>query len=503
MLGHVKTIAMYLPQFHVIPENDEWWGKGYTEWTAVRHAVSLFEGHKQPRIPLGENYYNLLDKETMIWQSKLMKEYGVDGQCFYHYYFKDGRLILEKPAENLLKWKDVDMPFCFCWDHHNWVKTWSAIVGNSWADKFEKQEGEDSEGVLLEQRYGDREAWKKHFMYLLPFFRDGRYIKLDGRPVFIIHGPDTIYCLSSMIAYWRKLAEENGIRDLYIIGENAEFDMGCMDAILLRAPHMFWKLRNRGSHFGFDYDEMWHSILNTMPKTSGRTYFCGMADCDDTPRRGKNGVVTENFSISKFQEYLSRLYKKSMSLGNEFLFINAWNEWGEGMYLEPDEEYGYSCLEAVKNARELAEITTEEYVTSEDCETKEEQYRKLIQRSMRYRKIYCCMDRWMQLWERDIKLSEYLNKKGIHTVAVYGIGILGKHFICEMEHSQIEIKYLIDRNVKKPCWEYPILNPADELEAVDAIVVTAINDFEEIYEALNEKVKTHILSLEELVYESC
>lgn len=501
MLGCVKTITMYLPQFHVIPENDEWWGKNYTEWTAVKCAVPLFKGHNQPKVPLNENYYDLTDKETMLWQSRLMKKYGIDGQCFYHYYFKDGRLILERPAENLLRWKDVDMPFCFCWDHHNWVKTWSAVSGNSWADKFEKREGATSEGLLLEQRYGGQEVWRKHFMYLLPFFKDERYIRCSGRPVFLIHGPGTIYCLAPMITYWRMLAEENGIHGLYVIGENAESHLGCLDAVILRAPHMFWKLKNGGDNFRFNYDEMWNHILNAPAKRDCKTYFGGIADYDDTPRRGKNGIVAENFSINKFQNYMCKLYKKSLCLKNEFLFINAWNEWGEGMYLEPDEEHGYAYLEAVKEAQELADKTVWEYPASLEFESVEKKYNILMKNSIRDKKIYRCMDRWMQLWEKNISLSEYLIKKKIDTIAVYGIGILGRHFVYEMEHSEIEIKYLIDRKARKSFSGYRIVKPSDELEAVDVVVVTAINDFEEIYEALKEKVNAQIVSLEELVYE--
>lgn len=160
-------------------------GEGFTEWTTVRGAASLFEGHKQPIKPLNNHYYNLLEKETMEWQTALMKKYGIDGQCFYHYYFKDGRQILEKPAENLLKWKDIDMPFCFCWANQTWARTWSNIRGNSWADKFEKKGNAGDDGILIEQHYGREKEWKAHFEYLLPFFQDERYIKLNGSPVFI------------------------------------------------------------------------------------------------------------------------------------------------------------------------------------------------------------------------------------------------------------------------------------------------------------------------------
>ena len=144
----MKTIAMYLPQFHRVKENDAWWGEGYTEWTAVKNAKPLFEGHNQPRVPLHENYYNLLEKSTMEEQAELAQQYGVDGFCFYHYYFKDGRKILEKPAENLLNWTDIKLPFCFCWANETWARTWSNVGNkNSWNEQLEVKGSKSESGV--------------------------------------------------------------------------------------------------------------------------------------------------------------------------------------------------------------------------------------------------------------------------------------------------------------------------------------------------------------------
>ena len=194
-----KIIVRYLPQFHRTKENDEWWGEGFTEWTTVRKGKSLYNGHLQPREPLNGNYYNLLDKNTMKWQADLARKYGIDGFAFYHYWFKDGKQILERPAENLLKWKDIDMPFCFCWANETWSRTWSNLMnGNVWAGEFEQKSECNDNGILLDQKYGLSGAWIDHIKYLIPFFQDKRYIKHNGKPVFMIYHPEEMHCLPDM-----------------------------------------------------------------------------------------------------------------------------------------------------------------------------------------------------------------------------------------------------------------------------------------------------------------
>ena len=165
----MKIIAFYLPQFHSFPENDEWWGKGFTEWTNVKRAKPSFKGHYQPRIPLNKNYYNLTDVNALKWQADIAKKYGVYGFCYYHYWF-DGHMLMEKPMEIMLQNKEVDLPFCICWANENWTKAWA----------------QHSRKVLIAQTYGDKKDWEKHFYYLLPFFKDKRYIYKDGMPIFVI-----------------------------------------------------------------------------------------------------------------------------------------------------------------------------------------------------------------------------------------------------------------------------------------------------------------------------
>ena len=171
-----KIFAAYLPQYHETEDNNKFWGDGYTDWVGVRNAKPQYEGHKQPKKPLHDNYYNLLDVDVIRKQAKLAKENGIYGFNIYHYWFKDGKQELEKPAELLLENKDIDISFFFTWDNASWKRTWDNIPGNDWAPAFDINDGENrSRGVLVEFSYGDKNKWKEHFDYLLNFFRDNRY----------------------------------------------------------------------------------------------------------------------------------------------------------------------------------------------------------------------------------------------------------------------------------------------------------------------------------------
>lgn len=375
----VKIIPFYLPQFHTIPENDEWWGEGFTEWTNVKKAKPLFEGHDQPRIPLNNNYYNLMDDNVKIWQAKLAKEYGIFGFCYYHYWFKGGRQLLEKPAEQMLKNKEIDIPFCFCWANENWSKNWDG--GNR--------------EVIMEQDYGSQEDWEKHFQYFVQFFRDERYITVHGKPLLIIYKPEQIIDLQQMVAYFRKRAKEEGFpglccafqfpmyyADMYYRGDIFDYRIGfepvysrneeklgrpgtAKKVELLRkflgenAVSAYRRSRQRksGGNWGkpqnlsmYFYDETWKIILNNQ---WAEEFLPGaFVDWDNTPRN-KHGVVYEGFSIEKFGEYMKRLVKRAEEEKKPMIFINAWNEWGEGAFLEPDEKYGYQKLEAIKKAKDI------------------------------------------------------------------------------------------------------------------------------------------------------
>lgn len=495
-MSHTKIISMYLPQFHRVPENDTWWGEGFTEWTAVKSAEPLFEGHYQPRVPLNNNYYDLLKKDTMQWQADLMKTYGVYGQCIYHYWFKDGRQILEKPAENLLRWKDINMPFCFAWANETWARSWSRLQGiNTWSEREERRGVDEyDDGILLLQDYGEEEEWKNHFNYLLPFFQDERYIRLDGRPVFLLLIPDDIPCLVKMIDCWRVLSQDNKIQEPYYISVRSEHS--CMDAWLAQEPRGIRTNRNGYDDAGkFSYEETCERIVEREIKE--RRYYGVFSGYDDTPRRGRQGIVYEGTTPVLFQRTLTKMLRKCRD--KDFLFINAWNEWGEGMYLEPDERFGYGYLEAVKRAQEDAQSADIDADETGDAENQSCEVNYLQKKVNQYRCYWKILDKWMLLKEEGRQAIDFLHKRGTRDIAIYGLGMLGKHLLSELKDSDIELIYGIDRKGEMPHWGFPVYTLQDELPEVSTIVVTVQYEFPEIYRKLQGKTKAEILSIQELL----
>lgn len=362
----MKLLSFYLPQYHAIPENDEWWGTGFTEWYNVKYAKKLFNGHKQPRVPMNENYYNLLDDNIKAWQIDLAKKNGIYGFCFYHYWF-DGKLMLEKPVEQFLSNLNLDFPFCLCWANPPWTKIWA---------------GQGSK-VLINQKYGDQHAWEMHFKYLLPYFRDKRYVKDNEMPLFIIYEPSEIPCIEEMLTYFKtRIIEEGflGIKFAYqyyqkplddikirtIFDYDIEFQplyaLQAMErkarckAIMQFIDELIYKITSikMSDHLHklriTDYDKVWMNILSTSPKDD-KSIPGAFVDWDNTPRRKNAGRVISGGTPRKFEEYLAKQIKHARNeYKTDYLFITAWNEWSEGSYLEPDEANEYGYLEAIKNA---------------------------------------------------------------------------------------------------------------------------------------------------------
>ncbi len=367
-----KLIAMYFPQLHAIPENDEWWGKGFTDWDNVKKAEPQFEGHNQPRIPLNDNYYDQSHIETLRWQIDLAKSHGVYGFCHYHYWF-DGKQLLETPTNLMLANKDLDMPFCLSWANETWSKRW---------------DGRDHHILIKQTHPPVKERWKLHFDYLIKAWSDDRAIKVEGKPVFAIYRPQRIPEIENMLDYWRELAVERGLKGLYFIfqkqyelpsrdclkGFDAAFQFQPFEAIYSPGfdassiRHSKWfkvihslpestqdMLRALRAKFVkeltfHDYDSAWQEAVKVRCEPGLVTFPGAFVDWDNTARYKNRATVFTGASPEKFEYWLEQLLRTmpERKLPEPFIFLNAWNEWAESTYLEPDKKYGMAYLEAVK-----------------------------------------------------------------------------------------------------------------------------------------------------------
>lgn len=369
----IKVIPVYLPQFHTIPENDEWWGKGFTEWTNVKGATPLFEGHNQPRIPLDNNYYDLSDVETLKWQCRLAREYGIYGFCMYHYWF-NGHLLLEKPMEMLLAHPEIDINYCISWANHDWTDAWKA------SNRAPK--------VLISHNFNDEQDWVDHFNYMLPFFKDPRYMQENGKPIMVIYIPNLIHKLGKMLDIWTQMAREAGFDGLTYIYQSAassfdkSWDKSNFDYAVEMNPGyagMFFSTQIKGIYpklmkysreikrilhikrsllpqkeapvvTRISYDEVWDKILRLRPiQSTVRMIPCAFTDWDNTPRHQKRGSVYTGATPEKFKKYFAQLVDNTRQHYNtDMIFVFAWNEWAEGGYLEPDTKNKYAYLEAIR-----------------------------------------------------------------------------------------------------------------------------------------------------------
>ena len=359
-----KVIAFILPQFHAIPENDEWWGRGFTEWTNVRKATPQFNGHNQPRVPQNDNYYNLLDPAVHDWQAELARQHHVHGLCYYHYWF-NGRMLLERPLQIVLDRGKPDLPFCMAWANEPWTRAW---------DGGERH-------VLMPQTYGSIEDWRRHFDYLLRAFKDPRYIKVDGKPVFLIYRTASISGRELMFQEWRRLARLHGFPDLHLVAMKTGYPPDPLTELFdayaefepmytihtYRKPFWYrkrerwvakmsrwsWRYFGRGKHApnSQDYAGIWKMIVDrALPP---KTYPGAFVDWDNSARRDlQRALVFRNVKRETFRSAFGAQYRKACDAGAEFLFVNAWNEWAEGTYLEPDTRNGTFYLESIKAAVE-------------------------------------------------------------------------------------------------------------------------------------------------------
>src|SRR5574344_747981 len=379
-----RIIALYLPQFHPIPENNLWWGPGFTEWTNVVKAKPLFKGHIQPKIPADLGFYDLRMPDVREQQAELARNAGIEGFCYYHYWFGNGRQLLERPFNEVVASGKPDFPFCLCWANHTWSnKTWqrdSAVQSNS---------------ILVKQTYPGHEDNVNHFLSLLPAFMDKRYMKVDGRLLFVIYNPYEFENIKDFIETWRQLAKDKGLPGFYFVGMTPSTLTFRIDEQGHR-QHILPNLQSSADIFnyilslGFDavnsfgkrrgemmYEGKIKNLVKVILRHVGvpvgsikydyartvKNYFAP-EDCwekvfptvlpqwDRTPRVSSYDGVYVNATPEKFEQHIRQaldlINKKEQD--HKILFLKSWNEWGVGNYVEPDVEYGHGWLNAIHNA---------------------------------------------------------------------------------------------------------------------------------------------------------
>ena len=370
----VRALAFLFPQFHAIAENDAWWGPGFTDWVNVRRAQPQFAGHYQPRVPLGGRYYDQSLNETLAWQIDLARRHGLSGFCHYHYWF-DGKQLLEKPTNVVLESPRLDFPFALAWANETWSRRW---------------DGRDHHVLQAQTHRPDPALWRRHFEYLFRAWSDPRAIRIDGRPLFLIYRPQLVKELGAMLETWREEAHRRGLPGLYVVAMkqfefpfpellrhfdatmqfqpfealfSPDFEGRVFETIkpvmalrrlpervqdVLRALRYRWFPRLSV----YDYDLVWQHILK-VEREGGIPAFPGaFVDWDNTARYVKRARIFRGATPERFEHWFRQLVAATSArpAPEQTIFINAWNEWAESAYLEPDEKYGLAYLEAVKRA---------------------------------------------------------------------------------------------------------------------------------------------------------
>ncbi len=379
-----RVLALYLPQFHPIPENDRWWGPGFTEWTNVVRVRPLFRGHQQPRIPADLGFYDLRLPETREQQAEMARDAGVEGFCYYHYWFGNGKQLLERPFNEVVASGKPDFPFCLCWANHTWSN-------KTWNQKSTLQK----DTVLMEQQYLGEEDDIAHFNSLLSAFKDKRYITVDGKLLFVVYNPFEFKNMEGFIKTWRRLAEENGLPGFHFVG----MAPSTLAYVLLsdgsRKPSMpnlksSAEIFNTILNMGFDavnsygkrrgemmFEGKYKNIAKTILRKMGvpvgsirydyartvcnffapedaweNVYPTILPQWDRSPRVASYDGVYVNATPEKFEQHIRQALDlvKDKEDEHKIIFLKSWNEWGEGNYVEPDIEYGHGFLDAIRHA---------------------------------------------------------------------------------------------------------------------------------------------------------
>ncbi len=353
----IAPIAIYLPQFHPIPENDAWWGKGFTEWTNVTKARPRFKGHYQPHLPTDLGFYDLRLNEIMVEQARMAKEAGIYGFCFYHYWF-NGKRLLNLPLDKMIESKTPDFPFMICWANENWSRRW---------------DGSEND-ILMQQTYSHEDDME-HIRFLIDkFFKDERYIKVDGKPFFAVYRPALFPDMNKTIEIWNTEVKKHGFPGIYIgymqsfnmkkdpeeMGFDAaiEFQPDFSQVHAMTKPSKFQRLlkkmaikeNNGNTNTIVNYGRFVNEVIKQSPPSYKR-FPCVMPGWDNSARK-KTAMIMHESTPEMYEKWLSETIDKfkPYSPQENFVFINAWNEWAEGNHLEPDMKWGNAYLEATKRA---------------------------------------------------------------------------------------------------------------------------------------------------------
>ncbi|MBI3172660.1 MAG: glycoside hydrolase family 99-like domain-containing protein [Chloroflexi bacterium] len=350
--GDPMLLAYYLPQFHPTPENDEWWGKGVTEWHNVSRAVPQYVGHYQPRLPAELGQYDLRIVENIARQAELAKIHGVYGFAYYFYWF-DGRRLLDKPLDLFLNNPQIDYPFCLCWANESWTR------------RFDGTSGE----VIMYQNESV-ESYKAFIESVKPYMQDRRYIRVDGRPLLIVYRPSFVPNPPEVLAHWREVCQRDGLGNPYIIAVKENTFDGDLLALGFDAQSefhpgtVFRYCNNITAQLPFVREDFRGLVLDYEDLVKNKKYFkfqarklhrAVMPMWDNTPRRNNTAMIYHGASPALYKEWLADVLRETRSnseLDSPFVFLNAWNEWGESAYLEPDRRYGYAFLRATREAIE-------------------------------------------------------------------------------------------------------------------------------------------------------
>jgi hypothetical protein len=358
MEDKLKLFAFYLPQFHPISENDEWWGKGFTEWTNVTKAKSLYPGHLQPKLPSELGFYDLRVPEVMKEQARLAKTHGVNGFAFYHYWFGNGKVLLDLPIRNLLNDPSIEIEYCLCWTNESWKGTWHG-AGNR---------------LLIQQEYPGEEDYIRHFDYLLPFLKDSRYLRIDSKPVLQVYRPESIPDVQLFLNTFTKMALKNGLDGIYFLAVRTSTEWNQISSGF--EGMVFDNFSKINKYIKNSFSSSLHRIvwnnplirkifklpktihystirkcLEDFPEESQIDFFpLAQVNWDNTARAKEFGSLFLGESPSAFGEHLKACMLRACQNPNEkrIVFIRAWNEWAEGNYLEPDQINGRGYLEVIK-----------------------------------------------------------------------------------------------------------------------------------------------------------